>query len=89
MENKKINTNKIPVYAGVVIFLVVGTIFYWYEYRPNQIRKECAETSPTTQSVLVKSDETLFGVSGLLDYYKQEPTDIYYKTCLRRNGLKE
>ncbi len=29
--------------AILVVFLVLGFLFYWYEYRPATIRKKCSE----------------------------------------------
>ena len=34
-----------------VILLVIFGLFYWYEWRPSEIKKECAEK--TQKSVLV------------------------------------
>lgn len=33
-----------PKYVGgVVVILVFASLFYWYEWRPSQIRQECYE----------------------------------------------
>ena len=34
---------KIAIFLGTIILL--SSLFYWYEYRPNQIRKACAEAA--------------------------------------------
>ena len=31
--------------AGVVVILILTSLFYWYEWRPSQIRQECYETA--------------------------------------------
>lgn len=40
MGKNKINKNLLLVFGTTFIFL--STLFYWYEWRPRQIRKECA-----------------------------------------------
>lgn len=39
------NKGRIRFYGLVilVLFCIVGFLFYWYEWRPTQIRKECAK----------------------------------------------
>ncbi|KKU81028.1 MAG: hypothetical protein UY07_C0027G0009 [Parcubacteria group bacterium GW2011_GWA1_47_8] len=38
---------KIKEYKGIIILILVvlGGAFYWYEWRPTQIRKDCFNTS--------------------------------------------
>lgn len=56
-----------------VVILVAGFLFYWYEYRPNNIRKEC-------------SSEGLSGLELLANKYQIFNKDRY-ESCLHRNGL--
>ena len=32
----------------VVTVLILGFVFYWFEYRPSQIRKMCWRIAPST-----------------------------------------
>ena len=37
------NMEKIKEYKGIIILIliVLGAAFYWYEWRPSKIRKDC------------------------------------------------
>jgi len=39
---EKVKQYKFLILLGI---LILGFIFYWFEWRPAQIRKECAERS--------------------------------------------
>lgn len=60
-----------------VIIITSGLIafwFYWFQWRPSQIRKECSKyPDKTTKSSLFRSSET---------------TENEYTDCLHKNGLK-
>lgn len=43
-------------YWILIIIFVVGAAFYWYEYRPTQIRKECAKHLSGFSSVYKESN---------------------------------
>lgn len=75
MTTLKGNKLMTAVILGVV---VLGSAFYWYEYRPNQIIKKC---SPELSRTELTNDGSIFG--------KQTLTDKYYIACLKRNGLKD
>jgi len=67
-------------YIGIIILAVIilGFLFYWYEYRPTKIKERC-------------SAEAHFDISAVLepDYNKrQEFINNYYNDCLMRFGLK-
>jgi hypothetical protein len=36
------HSSKIPLILLVLFFLIAGTLFYWYEYRPSIVREQCA-----------------------------------------------
>lgn len=42
-----LNMGKIREYKGIIILIlaVLAGAFYWYEWRPTQIRKECNQKS--------------------------------------------
>jgi len=62
----------------IIIVLFVGGIFYWYEWRPNQIRKMC-------QRKIEKQDRELLE-SAIKSKILKESGDIY-DFCLRKYGL--
>jgi hypothetical protein len=66
----------------IVIVLVIAGFFYWYEWRPTQIRKECAI------SILEKGDK-FNHEQFLAKYGVQEAKDNLYKNCLKEHGLEK
>ncbi len=57
----------------VMLIALIVLAFYWYSWRPHQIRKTCA------------NDATLRGFMtlGRSDNFNEAP----YNQCLRQNGL--
>ncbi|MDO8551259.1 MAG: hypothetical protein Q7S03_01070 [bacterium] len=66
--------NSFAIFIAVVI-IVVG-LFYWFYWRPFQIRKECYEYAHTTPNL------------GDTNEWKLA-TNYYYEACLKRNGLED
>ena len=66
---------KIIIISTIGIIILVG-LFYWFEIRPSEIRKICNNES------IEKSKTTP-------NNWSYDLFDLYYKTCLRKNGLKE
>lgn len=44
-------------YVILIIILILGFIFYWFEYRPIQIKKDCYKKSQ--ESMFVYYDDCL------------------------------
>ncbi|MDO8452249.1 MAG: hypothetical protein Q7S79_00700 [bacterium] len=66
----------------IIAILIVGLIFYWYEWRPAQVRKECA----------ARVHEKTTGFDAVLFLAKQgsqKDIDNLYKNCLREKGIEE
>lgn len=61
--------------VGLLTILVisVAAAFYWYEWRPTQIRKECSKVCTGVSS--------LGGIGG--------NCRTNYQTCLQKNGLEK
>jgi len=74
---------KIKKYWWILIIIVVaGTAFYWFQWRPAEIRKECAAFS--------QGKENKFNLEQFLSKYgSQEARDNLYKNCLREHGLEK
>ncbi|MFA6047766.1 MAG: hypothetical protein WC737_03025 [Parcubacteria group bacterium] len=45
MENKIINNQAKKYWLVLIFILIFGVIFYWFEYRPSQARKQCSAKS--------------------------------------------
>lgn len=55
-----------------LILILVAGYFYWFQWRPSQIRKDCAEKYPTN-----------LGMKSDIDKAKTN-----YDHCLHEKGLK-
>lgn len=62
----------------LVIIFIVGFAFYWYEYRPSQIKQQCSAEARLDQRATIESD----------DVKRQNFINMYYDDCLMRFGLK-
>ena len=73
----------------VALILVTGALeFYWYGYRPKQIRAHCEAQAMVKASAKFR-DKTNYDVQA--DYatgsYLSEDKEQYYASCLRGHGL--
>ena len=65
---------KKKIILGAIILLILGGIFYWFQWRPAQIRKECSRWIN-------------FRVLG--GTRTAEEKELDYKECLREHGLEK
>lgn len=59
----------------IIILLVLVGLFYWYEWRPSEIKKDC------NKEAVEKARSVEDGNQAMKIY------DARYKSCLRENGL--
>ena len=65
-----------------IIVIITSGLFYWYEYRPSEIKKECFRGAVDfTHEAFEKEDS-----KGSLEEFKKA-YDLFYINCLRKNGL--
>lgn len=67
----------------IVLFIAVG--FYWYEWRPTQIKKECSRISLSNEDIVAKPQGDEFIPGSIASKYMS--ADERYETCLRSRGL--
>jgi uncharacterized ion transporter superfamily protein YfcC len=70
-------------WAALVVFviLVLG-VFYWFQYRPAEIRKDCTASS-------IERAQRNGKEQGLQkDYYNSDQQQGMYRECLQENGLE-
>ena len=63
---------------AILILLILGGIFYWYEYRPTKIKQQCSAEARFDQKAINEPN----------DIRRQEFINMYYDDCLMRFGLK-
>jgi hypothetical protein len=73
----------------LVILAILGFAFYWYSWRPTQIKKECFNQADKQKKAVINSEDVLlsggFPLTQRADYDKVF-NDIYQE-CLLKNGL--
>jgi len=68
----------------IVLLLGLGLLsfsFYWYELRPINIKKDCAQQV----SNMWNDRKDTIGFDDILD--AQRYFDMYYATCLHKSGI--
>jgi len=76
-------------YLILLVILILGSAFYWYELRPNSIKKECYNKANEAKNRLNSTYNGLLqdGVNTTepdLDKYLKDE----YEKCLMENGIK-
>ena len=79
----------------VLIMLILAGLFYWFEWRPTQIRKECykqAEAEEKAYLELTKASlptKTINGPTYLNLHPRDKTLEENYRDCLLQNGLSK
>jgi hypothetical protein len=83
------NNRSVVAFGAVILIVGVGLAFYWYEYRPSQIRAAC-ETQATEQAVEFLRQIMDKQASNRLPegMYNQANKEAFYMSCVRQNGLE-
>lgn len=79
----KKNKNVLLTIVGVAI--IAGGLFYWFQWRPSEIRKECSKIALDGAIKEHKSDYPYETRTGI---YSNKAYNSYYDICLQRKGLK-
>jgi hypothetical protein len=77
----------------LLLLTVAGFLFYWYEYRPSAIRKDCHKIAIELAKRAMKDKADLKPLS-LRDaeekgFYFKDDYEYAYKECLRSKGLEK
>jgi len=70
---------KFKIILIVIILAILGGAFYWFEWRPAQIRKMCY-----TEKQYYRED-----LKGITDEKANELTEQRYQDCLRKFGVEK
>ena len=65
----------------VIILMFIGFSFYWYEWRPYLIKKNCFVYAVEIVTDSAKDNTAWTQVKA------KEDLDFWYKICLKRKGL--
>ncbi len=87
------------MFKKIIIVIVIAAIalFYWYEYRPFSIKRNCNEGAITfaaeKQKLPILEVISLHTETDLEEYkkenkiYDQKIYNRFYQECLRENGI--
>jgi hypothetical protein len=75
---------------GVVV-LILACMFYWYTYRPEQIRKDCIRTAGIDSLIANAMDDDSSSVMSKNKSIKDrlDIKDVLYTNCLHRSGIEK
>ena len=72
----------------IIVLVILGVAFYYYELRPTQIRKECwariekIKNEKTTSNYFMSQE-------FLIKQGMQKEIDTFYSNCLKEKGLEK
>lgn len=69
------------------ILLIVGLIFYWYELRPANIKKECLKIATDLTTIITSKRSGIIGWGIEIPEYPKSEFSNLYKGCLIKKGL--
>lgn len=69
---------KSKIIIGLIVIALISGWFYWYEWRPSQIKKECGIKAGSLYEAGQASDISYGEMS--------KGADLVYSECLRRQG---
>jgi hypothetical protein len=72
------------VLLAAMLVIGIGLAFYWYEYRPSQIRSTCESKSMEQAKASFKT----MGKGPPEDLFVPILKGAYYMSCLREHGLE-
>jgi hypothetical protein len=78
----------------LIVLVVLGVAFYWYEWRPSEIRKECVSVATQCAKRVMKDKSELAPESYTKEqvergFYMIRDYDKCYNDCLSEQGLEK
>lgn len=73
-----------PIYLiTIILLLIIAFAFYWYEWRPSQIIKECYHKIYDNKALDFSAFKEEFTKSG------KQKNESEYENCLLEKGLEK
>ncbi len=88
--NNFIKENCFKLSIIIVILFIFGASFYWYEWRPSQIKKECYKEATEEAINLTKTKAEIsntYKEFAEKNMFRKDDFESYYKGCLKKKGL--
>lgn len=73
----------------LLVAVILGVVFYWYEYRPAQIRKICHEKVVGEIKNVFKNVPNKIEAMKFEQEMMKTDYESLYKQCLRESGLEK
>lgn len=89
-EKEGLMSNRSFIAFGAVLLVVsMGLAFYWYEYRPSQIRAACEMHSSEQAAEFFRKMMGKQAPKGFPEgFYIQSNKENFYLNCVREHGLE-
>lgn len=88
----KMTFSKNLIWLVIGIF-IAGGWFYWYQWRPSQIKSDCVEIAANKARELLKTKVEIDSLNSAYkraaekNLYLRADYDSNYKVCLQQHGL--
>ena len=83
------DNRSIVALGAVMLVIIMGLAFYWYEYRPSRIRATCETRSTEQAQAFLREMMGKQAPKGLPEgLYSQANKEAYYMNCVREHGLE-
>lgn len=82
------DSRSVVALGAVMLIVGMGLAFYWYEYRPSQIRATCETQSAEQAAEFLRQLMGKQPPKGLEGLYSQANKEAYYLSCVREHGLE-
>lgn len=79
----KLNNRKLII--TILLILIVGSSFYWFQFRPSKIYSNCHKASEKLAKISYKNDHP-YNEDGV---YLKDDYEFIYKQCLRLKGINK
>lgn len=74
----------------VLIVLLIGLgLFYWSEIRPFVVYRSCHKTAVNKAQDFYKEKYSYKVEEIKKGYYEKDDYELYYKQCLRKEGINK
>lgn len=75
----------------IAVIAIVAVLFYRYDYRPSEVRKNCEAEAKQNAAVVLKEKATIDGAyrdAVAKNFYMYSDYENMYKQCLRSQGFE-
>jgi len=85
---------KTIIISSILVILILGAAFYWFQLRPTQVRKNCyTEAKEKAISLLGKKvadqPSQYSDMAKIGNYFLKDDFQFLYQNCLKKYGLEK